>query len=281
MAYIIKHESDYNTEGGFQSNDNIMCYRRKAIKAGDVIELEIYPVYRSRKKDGPELKGLPNKEKYRRYNLKQSGKMYQRLMNANFGPRDLHVTCTYAGPELPTQEQCERDMRNFIRRINHKRKKGGLPPAKYMYVIEGKTDQDKRTRVHSHLILEGGLDRDTIEALWRAGSQKGAPRGTCNADRLQPGDMQLTALATYLMKDPKGRKRWKPSKNLKKPEVYISDTAIKRKHIAQLASGAANPKEYWRKQYPGYILRDMQIKTNPYLSGAAVTVQLQRIPTRC
>lgn len=274
MAYIIRHEADYDAEGGFRNNDNVMCYRRKAIKSGDILEIEIYPVYRS--KNAPELKKLPSKEKYRRYNAKQSAKMCQRLINANFGPQDLHVTCTYSGTELPEQEQCEKDMQNFIRRINRRRQKEGLAPARYMYVIEGKTDEDKRTRVHSHLILEGGLDRDTIEALWRAGSQKGAPRGTCNADRLQPGDMQLTALAAYLMKDPKGRKRWKPSKNLKKPEVYISDTAIKRKHVAQLARGAVNPIDYWRKQYPGYVFRDMQIKTNQCLSGAAVIVQLQR-----
>ena len=278
MAYIIINETDYNQEGNFQNNDNVMFYRRKTIKAGDTIEEEIIPVYRSRK-GGVNLKPLPNREKAQRHNAKVAAKSCKHLINTNFGSNDLHVTATYSGPELPTQEQCEKDVRNFIRRINYERKKRGLPSAKYIYVIEGKTEEDKRIRVHTHILLEGGLDRDTVENLWKAGRQTGAPRGTCNADRLQPGDMHLSPLAGYLMKDPKGRKRWKPSKNLKKPVVYISDTAVKRKHVAGLARGEINAMDYWQKKYPGYVVRDVQIRTNSFAAGAAISVQLQKI--RC
>lgn len=274
MAYIIRHEEDYN-ENDFRNNSDVMFYRTRTIVAGETLDIKTFPVYR--KKTGHVLKRLPSKEKMQRQNEKRAKQMLVHLMNANFGAGDLHATCTYSGPELPTEEQCANDVKNYMRRINRERGKRGLPPARYIYVIEGKTEEDKRTRVHTHIILEKGLDRDTVERLWQCGKQTGAARGTCNADRLQPGDMQLTALATYLAKDPKGRKRWKGSKNLKKPEVFISDHKIKRAHIAKLARNEVNPIEFFAKLYPGYQLRDMEIKTNQYISGAAVCVKMQRI----
>lgn len=68
---------------------------------------------------------------------------------------------------------------------------------------------------------DGGLDRDTVEDLWRRrkrkGQKKGDKNGFCNADRLQSDENGIAALCSYLAKQPSGKKRWTSSQNLHKP----------------------------------------------------------------
>ena len=83
-----------------------------------------------------------------------------------------------------------------------------MPPLKYMIVTAYTTKRNSETpaRIHHHIIMNGGLDRDVVEDLWRKrrrkGQKKGDKIGFCNADRLQADENGIAALCTYLVKYP-------------------------------------------------------------------------------
>lgn len=248
-------------------------YRVKEIRSGDRLELEIYPYWDTRPKAGIKARKLKeSRAAQKNQNEKDSRKKFTRLLCSNFGRNDLHVTLTYEtfdGQRLPALEEAMRDIRNYLARINRRREKAGLESAKYMYVVEGaKEEGERRTRIHAHLILEGGISRDEVESLW--------PFGYANADRLQPNDFGLEGLGRYLMKNPNGRRRWCASKNLKQPEVRIYDHKIRRRAIAEIENNKDSARDMVSRLYPEYWLhdpeRDVQVRTNSFVSGAYVSM---------
>lgn len=83
-------------------------------------------------------------------------------------------------------------MTNYIRRINYRRKKLGLPKAKYIYVTEH--DPDAKIRWHHHVIMDGLLDRDVCEKLWKLGERS-------QSKRLEEDAYGLVGMAKYITKD--------------------------------------------------------------------------------
>lgn len=59
-------------------------------------------------------------------------------------------------------------MTNYLRRIAYRRNKLGLEPLKYILVTEYKYTKDGQSikRIHHHIIMNGGLDRDDVEMMW-------------------------------------------------------------------------------------------------------------------
>ena len=161
-------------------------------------EVDIYPytaaqlTASTRGKRSKKIKETEPKQK--NLNDKNARRYFTQTANLNFGsdPEALHVTATYSGKYLPdTVEQAEQEATNFLRRVQYRRKKEGLPPLKYMIVTAYTTKRNSETpvRIHHHIIMNGGLDRDVVEDLWRKrrrkGQKKGDKIGFCNADRLQ------------------------------------------------------------------------------------------------
>ena len=160
-------------------------------------EVDIYPytaaqlTASTRGKRSKKIKETEPKQK--NLNDKNARRYFTQTANLNFGsdPEALHVTATYSGKYLPdTVEQAEQEATNFLRRVQYRRKKEGLPPLKYMIVTAYTTKRNSETpvRIHHHIIMNGGLDRDVVEDLWRKrrrkGHKKGDKIGFCNADRL-------------------------------------------------------------------------------------------------
>lgn len=220
-------------------------------------------------------------------NEQNSKRYFLQLLNTNFGEDDLHVTLSYSAANLPaTEEEAEKEVRNFYRRVSYKREKEGLPPLKYIAipVCTYKADGVTPTRIHHHIFMNGGLDRDTVEELWRKrkrkGQKKGDKIGYANADRLQPDENGLGALCEYLSKQAGGKKRWSSSQNLDKPEKETVDPDSPPKAMASRFSASANIEKpwsrtndhsfsrrelericksppdlsYWERRYPGYTL---------------------------
>lgn len=216
--------------------------------------------------------------KQRNLNSKRARRYFIQLVNANFGPGDIHFTATYGQDHLPeTEEDAKREVRNYIRRVEYRRKKLGLPPMKYIIVTEYGAN---KKRIHHHIIMSGGISRDDLELMWTREriNWKKAERdpayrqslrriGYANADRLQPGENGLEALARYLMKDPAGKKRWSGSQNLEKPVRATNDTKYSLRALERFAgSGMIWEREFWEKQYPGYTLAgppDMAVEAQP------------------
>lgn len=200
--------------------------------------------------------------KQRNLNDKNAKRYFKQLVQGNFGEDDFHVSATYSNKYLPkTLDEAEKIVYRYLRRINYKRKKEGLGPIKYVLVTEYKTekDNDKPIRIHHHIFINKGLNRDTLEDLWserrKAGEKKGEKLGFINCDRLQPDERGLEAISKYLMKDPKGKKRWSSSRNLDRPCSITNDYKYSKRQVSKMAREPLD-KDYWEKQYKGYKLID-------------------------
>ena len=203
--------------------------REKKIYCGDHYrEVDIFTYTTAQKtaaSRGKRSKKVQESEpKQKNLNDKNARRYFVQLGNLNFGddPEALHVTATYSAKYLPpTVEAAEKEVSNYLRRVAYARKKEGLPPLKYILVTAYTTARNggKPVRIHHHIVMNGGLDRDLVEELWRKRKRKGQKKGDrigyCNADRLQADENGIAALCNYLVKQAGGKKRWSSSHNLK------------------------------------------------------------------
>lgn len=149
------------------------------------------------------------------------------------------------------------------------RTKHDFPPLKYIYVTEFENDEEKgKHRVHHHVVTNFP-DRDVMEDLWRNG-------GRNNTRRLVADDSGYEGLARYIMKDPKGAKRYVASKNLKKPQITVADCKFTRRKVNRLYRETANRKAVFENLYKGYQMTQFYGKTSEYVSGAYLYVKMKK-----
>lgn len=235
--------------------------REKKIYCGNYLEVDIYGYTDNQLKynrSGRRSKRIKvTIPKQRNLNDKNARRYLTQLANSNFTEDDLHITATYKKTTLPKSiEEAEKNVTNYLRRINYARKKKGLASAKYIIVSEYKTgkDDEKPIRIHHHIIIDKGLSRDELEDLWSYKKNKRKQSiGFCNTDRLQPEGNGLEALCKYLTKNPNGKKRWRSSQSLIKPFYRTNDHKYSKRQLETLATKERD-KEYWKKKYKGYSL---------------------------
>ena len=249
--------------------------REKKTISGKLLEADFYPIFADgRKMQSRAPKTKPSTAEQERYNQKQATKRFIRLVNANFETGDQFVHVTYDPEHAPfDEEKAKNDMRNFFRRVKTKRaaelkrvlklleaapddeilleKKRKLEESfRYAYVLEEKTyksgSHKGKSNYHAHIFMTGGLDRDMVEDLWGLGVR-------VNADRLQLERFGPEAAAKYCAKDPKGKKRFYSSRNLKKPITpKPKDGKITPGYVAKLAQKRVDDAAYWENRYKGY-----------------------------
>lgn len=245
-----------------------MGYRTRTTLAGEQLTVEVYPIF-GREQEGRARTALKQRtpESMARVNLRNARRRIVDLANANFTKEDLHVTMTYA--QAPDYERAQKDMVNFIARVKRLRTRRGLPELKYIYAIEDNEDGEKK-RIHVHMLLSGGISREEIERCWK--------KGLINADRLKPDENGLEAIARYLTKAQKNRKKWVSSKNLKKPRVRVSDTKLSNSKVRRMAVGLENEaKEVLRKAYPGWEYVACRVSFSDVVDGCYIRAKLHRI----
>lgn len=197
-------------------------------RAGRTIEYEKYYTYRFGPKGGKRGKRRgPMTEVQRRANNRQAERKLRRLVNANFGPGDLHIVLSYArrkGEPYRTREEMRKDADGFLRNLRKAFKKAGMV-LKYIHVMEV---GEKGAR-HHHLIINH-IDSRTIQKCW----------GELGRVLISPldGSGQYRKLAEYLLKYANRTvgtdaelmgKRWSSSRNLVKPETertVVSDRSF-------------------------------------------------------
>jgi hypothetical protein len=252
---------------------SIRNHRMKTITSGPIVkEYEIYRIWDTK----PEMRrarGEITPAEQKEVNRRNAEKSFKRKANTNFGPEDLAITLTNDG--IVTEEQASRNVRNFLRCVSRRRKKMGLPELKYMYVIEWNAtaeplEDNKPVRVHHHVIMSG-MDRDIVESLWK--------HGYANARRLQLDENGISALASYMMKDPKGKKRWCCSKNLKQPTITIADKKISPRQVEKILRAAEiDGKAIFEKFTPGYAMTHIEVKRSQRIEGVYIYVKMHKIP---
>lgn len=245
-----------------------MGYRTKTTRAGKRLEVDIYPVfgYQDRMR-ARAAKQQITPETMRRVNLSNAKRRIVQLADANFTEEDIHLTLTYENP--PIYSRCQRDVVNFLAAVKRRRARKGLPELKYIYVIEDDEDGIKK-RIHVHILMSGGMSREELEKLWA--------KGYANADRLQPDERGLEAVARYLVKSQRNRRKWSCSKNLKKPDVRVSDCKLSNAKVKKIARNLPNEaKDIMRKAYPGYEFVECKVKFSDQVDGCYIRALMRKV----
>ena len=152
-------------------------------------EVDIYPytaaqlTASTRGKRSKKIKETEPKQK--NLNDKNARRYFTQTANLNFGsdPEALHVTATYSGKYLPdTVEQAEQEATNFLRRVQYRRKKEGLPPLYQGYycpeILRLLREYKVKQCYYGH--LHGQSHRRAIEGPWN-----GTDFSLVSADYLQ------------------------------------------------------------------------------------------------
>ena len=247
-----------------------MGYRTRTIKAGPRLEVEIYPIF-GRENTGRLRAAKHNMtpEAVQRNNEERSRRKLIQLIDANFSGKDYHVTLTYAGTP-PEYEKARTDVKNFLRAVKRRREQRGLDELKYVYTIED-AEEGKKKRIHIHAIMNGGISREEIEQIWE--------RGYANVDNLQPDENGLEAIARYITKQQRNRRKWARSRNLKLPKVRTSDTKVSNARVRRLAVDFPNSaKEIMERLYPNYSHTRTVMRFSDVVDGAYIRCIMREKP---
>lgn len=260
-------------------SQNIIGIKRKTIISGNVIEVEIFPVWDTKNvvRSGS---GSPTKLEQKIVNARNAIKKIVRLINANFTEDDMWITVGYRdGVQPESFERCKKDIKNYIERLRTVCRNKGWEDLKYIYTIE----KHKSRKYHAHIIMNFP-DRDIAEKKWGHGKYP-------QARRLQPDDFGLEGMARYVAKninsridskeaDEDGIKRnsYGTSLNLKKPVIHESYTAIKKRKVEKIAKDESLREEYFNthRDYKKYKYLTSQVTYSPYTDGCYIYAKFKR-----
>lgn len=238
--------------------------RMQKVRCGEYLEVDIYPVFqrpgvrRSRSK--------PTRAVQKRLNQKNAERKLMRLLRLNFSSADVALHLTYGTPPA-TEEEGARDLRNFLRRVKRLRQKQGLGEMRYITHTER---GEKSGRIHHHVILTGGIDRDTLEQLWG--------KGYANTKRLRAQEDGLRSLSKYLCKTPLFFKRYSTSRNLRRPQPQTEDGIISigdaRCLAQEIMTGAGH--SWLDSLYPGWEVTALEASENTVNGGVYIQIELRQ-----
>lgn len=242
--------------------------REKEYFCGDRLDIDLYTVYQpkgKRRKKCKETKAVQQK-----LNERNSQEHMTRIALENFTEIDIALHLTYRkGTEPQTVEEVEKDVRNFIRRVRRLRKALGLQSMKYMW----RWDRgEERGRIHIHMMMTGGVDRDTMEQLWGV--------GYANSKRLQFENGTIAALTNYMGKNKKSYRRWYGSRNLKQPEPVVQDGKLTVEQMETVADAVESKTSsvLFEEMFPGYELEDAKVVINSVNRQMYISVSMRRKP---
>ena len=262
-----------------------VVYALKEIKAGDQFEVEIYPQFTNMDDVPPEGRSVKkdNDKAQRNLNDKNARKYVERLINENFTDNDLWITLTYDDEHLPPDGDIDaaiKNMQKFIRRVNYQRKKRGLTNAKYVYVTEYNPTED--IRWHHHIVMDGQMDMDAVEACWKQSSRN-------EVRRLQKDENGLSGMANYIVKEKKrirSEKRWNSSQGLIDPDIRVVHSkqpekgkgSYKKigKYVDEMVKNQNVIEGQMKKWYPDFDFTDAGIYYNDFNSMFYIRARLRK-----
>lgn len=239
--------------------------RSRVNVCGDYIDADIYPVFQPAGKRRKKCK--PTSEIQKKLNQRNAAKHLVHMVRSNFGSEDMAEHLTYRPGEEPgTMEEARRDLYNYIRRLKRIYKKRGIE-LKYISCTErGK----KSGRYHHHLIVTGGVDRDTLEKAWG--------KGYANSKRLQFEEDGMAALAHYMVKDETSFRRWNGSRNLCQPEPIVKDNEYTMGDVDEMreAIESRSAHQYFEARFPGYELIEADCTQNGVNRGWYISFEMRK-----
>lgn len=225
-------------------------YATKSTKAGHQMDVDVFP----------EFTHLPsyaqreptNRDAQRNLNDKNSRRECERRVNENFSEEDVWETLSYYDAQVPkSMEEAQRNIANYVRRVQYARKKAGLPPAKVVKVTDW-TKNGRKVHVHHHVVISSGLPMEKMLALWTLGRKK-------EIRQLELDENGLSGLSNYITKphasdteDIKHKKKWSASKNLRVPRPRKNHQTFRRRRVEKIAT------------QPGLLCAEMEQKFSEY-----------------
>lgn len=255
---------------------DIANVRVRTIRSGDQIECECYPIHKPGSGSRRRRKEAGTSEAQEAVNRRNVARQITRYLNANFTAADIHITATYADGQLPTTEKdAQRELAAYMRRLRRlfarMQRQGRISQSaefKYLYVSEYASRDGEPVRIHHHIVCNLP-DRDAAESCWRA--------GRANADRLQPDRYGFTALAKYLTKAPRNKRKWDKSRNLRPPRVTVADKKLSRRQMLRIAEAAdTEAKAIFTRLYPGCEYLDCEVRRSEWVQGAYIYARMRR-----
>jgi hypothetical protein len=250
---------------------DVFRYRVKTIVSGEMLECEIYPLWKTQTEVSRAKKANPSRQAQEKLNITNTQKKVSRYLNTNFDNRDLWCTFGWDDDTLPeTPEECRKEVINFLRRIKRLRRKKGLSPLRYVYAVEF-ADDGKKVRVHTHIVMSGDLSRDEIESLWHGGNYPQTRRLRVK------DDCGLAGLAHYIVKGGRYDRVWGHSTNLKPcTKASIADKKITLRKAEKIAAQENVAPEIFERLYPEFKFRDVDIRRSDFVAGVYIYVKMHR-----
>ena len=250
----------------------------ESIEKAGYMEVDLYQVTPSQHKAGCRAKKKEATSLAQQtYNEKRAKRYHVQLVNTNFGRGDFSWTGTYNDEHLPEagdKEKADRDWSNYMKRVYRWCDKNGVDRPKWIMATEYSTLQEDGSsvgRTHHHAIIQhtAGLTRDVLEELWR--DRSGNSLGLCRCEYLEVEHGSVEGLVQYISKNKRCDRSWRQSKGLKKPITpRPNDTKWSRKRLEEASTLYIDDRDYWEKQYPGFILDRVETKVSD--AGARHTV---------
>ena len=254
--------------------EDVRCLRTRQVDAGPVRYVEIYPVIRHRG-GARAARAKATREAQQRVNRRRAREKVEQLIHMNFDAGDLFLTLTYRDQDARIgDDEVREDVRSYLRKMKRAAKKAGRE-LKYLYVLELPERQDGDTRGyresmgwHVHMCLSG-VDRDTAEAAWRY--------GYADAKRLQDSAERFTGIAKYMTKRRDSKRMWARSRNLKEPEVRVTDRRPAKAVMDRVARSARSEgREILQQIFPGYVCMEDPTVSMSDLGGAYIRIRMRR-----
>ena len=230
-----------------------MHYYKRTITSGDMVEVEVYKSIRPRnKKNVSRSKNLNlTPEKQAAANEMRAIRQARRIIAANFRPGDMWLRFSFR--DDMTEEEAERCVRNFRRRVSYYRQKHGLEELKAYGVLEcGKRGK----RWHYHTVMNK-MSFEVLEELWGYG-------WVCLKSLYSEG--MFKDLAKYMRKDEVGKRKIIRTRNLVPPKEKVVE--LGKRKVREFESGSV-------PEIPeGYYLSDAEYTYNDLTGTAARYVML-------
>lgn len=244
--------------------------RSKKYITGNYMEMEVFTLPRGTRPIRRQKRIRETAPAQKRLNDKRARRYLVRITHMNFSKNDLALDLTFDNQHLPKdREGVQKEVRNYLKRLQRVRKANNLPEMKYIYVISNRDQEGREARWHVHMCLSG-MDRDIAEAKWG--------KGMANASHLQFTETGVEGRVIYMMRQAAaGERRWSGSQNLQKPEAIVSDHKISKAQQDHMAL-APDDRAYIEKIINGrkkrqWILTDCSVECD----GRQVT--MDGIPT--
>ena len=96
-----------------------------------------------------------------------------------------------------------------------------MPNAKYVYVTA--YNPDAEIRWHHHVVMDGALDMETVEACWQQSSRN-------EVRHLQKDENGLSGIANYIVEEKnriRSEKRWNSSQGLRDPRIRVVHSKLR------------------------------------------------------